>query len=243
LHISVWGKNGSGKSTVASNLACAFAKDGYKTALVGANRFFGSIQYCFDMEVQPERSLRAALAGAGGLSAQDCLVECPSVKNLSVASLADSDDCAGYRKVRAEMAVRFIKLINANYQCVLIDCDESVEDPLSMYSLTLSSKILYVTRPSFRSVAFAKAYEPIVTGLQIKEQLHVVLIDDGAGGDAALYIPFGAAGGYCVLPYCKEIGHARGASPPLMLTKSVNRASARYRNEMSRLAKTLAANG
>ena len=244
--ISIWGKNGSGKSTAASNLACAFAKRGRKTALIGANRFYGSIQYYFNMEVRAEQSMRQMLTGGDSLSIQDYFIECPFEKNIHIASLADGDDCAGYRKIRVDLAVRFINLVKKNYPVVLIDCDESTEDPLSMYSLTLSDKIVYIARPSLQSVVFAKAYESIVTGLQIKEKIKPVYNGGGGSGavgagESALFAPFGIDGEHCNLPYCKEIEHARGGSAPLILSRGVNRAAGRYRREIFALADALIA--
>jgi len=245
LTISVWGKNGSGKSTVASNLACVFAKKGMQTALVGANRFYGSIQYCFNMEVRAEQSLRAVLTGGDSLSVNEYFQECPAVRNLHIASLSDIDDCAGYRKMRVDAITRFISLTQKSFAVVLFDCDESTEDPFSMYCLTLSDSVIFVTRPTLQSAVFAKAYEPIVSGLRLNERLTTILINDNAaiGGSASdnfLYVPFGGEGHCRVLPYCKEIGNSRGGLPPIILSHNVNRASARYRKEIHSLADALA---
>jgi len=245
LTISFWGKNGSGKSTVASNLACVFAKKGMQTALIGANRFYGSIQYYFNMEVRAEQSLRALLTGGDSFSINEYFLECPTVKNLYIASLADSDDCAGYRKIRIDSILRFISLAQKSFSVILFDCDESTEDPFSMYGLTLSDNVIYVTRPTLQSAVFAKANEPIISGLQIAERLTTLLIGDSAAGgrsadDSILYIPFGAESRCRILPYCNEIERARGSLPPIILSHSANRASARYRKEMHSLADALA---
>ncbi|MCL2058467.1 MAG: ParA family protein [Oscillospiraceae bacterium] len=240
--ISIWGKNGSGKSTVASNLACAFAKRGHKTALVGAKRFYSDIQYLFNMEIQAGQSLRTLLSGGDSLTLNEYFIQCPSEKNIYLASLADADDCAGYRKLRVDMAVRFLNLVKKQFSVVLMDCDESVEDPLSMYSLTFSDNIIYINRPSVQSVVFAKAYGSIVAGLQIMEQLMVVHIG-GDAADAALYAPFGVKGRHCALPYCKEIVQPRGGALPIMLSRGESRAAARYRREICALADGLMADG
>ena len=175
------------------------------------------------------------LTGGDSLSIKEYFIECPYEKNIHIASLADNDDCAGYRKMRVDLAVRFINLVKKNYPIVLIDCDESTDDPLSMYSLTLSDHIIYVIRPSLQSVVFAKAHESIVTGLQIKELMKLAYIG-AARGESELYAPFGINGGHVFLPYCKDLANPEGARTPIVLSHGVNRAAARYRREIFALA-------
>ena len=236
LLISVWGKNGSGKSTTASNLACAYAKRGYKTALVGANRFYGSIQYFFNIVIRADQSLRAVLTGGDRLAIQDCFCACAANKNLFIASLSDGDDCAGYGKYRNDAVVRFINLVKKSFDICVFDCDESTEDPLSMYSLTLSDKILYVTRPAVQHAVFARAYEPIVAGLQIIDRIVVAFIGGGSYDDFAPYLPFGYNRRYYTLPLCKSIERAQGDAALIILSRGVERAAARYRRVVFGLA-------
>ena len=242
LLISVWGKNGSGKSTVASNLACAFARRGYRTALVGANRFYGSIQYFFNMEIHAGQSLRAVLTGEDRLTVSDYFVECASVNGLYIASLADRDDCAGYRKMRTDTVTRFINLVKKSFDVSVFDCDESVEDPLSMYSLTFAEKIIFVTRPSVQHVVFAKAYEPIVTGLQITEQIEVLFVGGNGYDDYSQYAPFGINERYHVLPWCKTIERGQCDEGLVVLGGGADRAAVRYRRVIYALADSCADN-
>jgi MinD-like ATPase involved in chromosome partitioning or flagellar assembly len=239
--ISVWGKNGAGKSTVASNLACAFARRGQKTALVGANRFYGSIQYYFGMEFPGERSLRSMLAGRDALNIQPYFLEYARQKNLFVASLSNTDDYIGYQRMRTDAVTRFLNLVKKSFQVTIIDCDESTEDPLSMLSLTIAEKIVYVTRPTLQAAVFAKACEGLVAGLRVAEKLRVVFVENSRRSELSSFAPFGLAGPRAVLPFCREIEGAEGEGVPILLTRGLSRASRVYRREIETIASRLTA--
>lgn len=237
--VTIWGKNASGKSTVASNLACVFAKRGFRTALIGANRFYGSIQYFFDMEIKPEKSMRGMLSGDDSLSVGESFTECAAIKNLYIASLSDQDDCAGYRILRVDSVVRFINLVKNSFDLAIFDGDESIEDPLSMYSLTMSDRIVYVTRPSLKYAVFAKAYESIVTGLQVTDRISVLFIGEGQNHDYAAHMPFGLADRYHVLPLYKALENFQGTEQLIVLAKGIDRISSRYRETINNIADSI----
>ena len=239
--IAVWGKNGSGKSTIASNLACLLAKRGHKTAIVGANRLFGSIQHYFDADIPAERSIRHLLAGQESMNIAQYFVECGSVKNLYIASLANGDDFLGYRREMPDAVTRFLGIAKRSFSYTVCDCDESPDDALSMHSLAESSQIAFVTRLTVQCSAFSKACESLVHGLRIAGRMEIVVnaADARAQGVPSDFTLFGVDRKAIILPYCKDAMLAACEGKPFALSRAVGRKAARYRKGLESLAGAL----
>ena len=239
--IAIWGKNGSGKSTVASNLACVLAKRGNSTAIVGANRLYGSIQHFFGTDIPAERSLRHLLAGEESMNISQYFNECPSVKRLHIASLANSDDCLSYRNEKPDAVKRFLSVAKRSFSFTIADCDESPEDPLSMHCLAESDRIAYVTRLSVQCSAFSKACESLVLGLRIADKIDIVVNASDAqssGGISGCRL-FGIERKAFSLPYCKSAQLAACEGKPLEHSRALGRASGRFHAGMESLALAL----
>ena len=239
--IAIWGKNGSGKSTVASNLACLFAKRGHKTAIVGASRLFGSIQHFFGAHIPVERSIRHLLAGQESMGIAQYFHECADIKRLSIASLANDDDCLGCRREKPDAVLRFLGIAKRSFSYTIVDCDESPEDPLSMISLAESSRIAYVTQLTVQCAAFSKACESLVQGLRIAGKLEIVLNahDLRAGINPSDFQLFGVERKAIALPYCRDAMLAACDGKPLALARAAGRQSMKYRAGLESLAKAL----
>ena len=239
--IAIWGKNGTGKSTVASNLACWLAKNGHTTAIIGANPLFGSIQHFFNADIPAERSIRHLLAGQESMGMSQYFNECPAVKRLSIASLANSDDCLGYRPEKPDSVIRFLGIAKRSYRYTICDCDESPEDPLSMHCLAESSRIAYVTSLTVQGFAFSKACESLVQGLRIADRMEIVVNapDARAGVGLSGCRLFGIERKATVLPFCKDVRHAACAGKPFALTNCAGRQASRYRAALEALAQKL----
>ena len=237
--IAVWGKNGSGKSTVASNLACCLAKRGCSTAIIGANRFYGALQYMFGVELSEEQSIRNVLTGRNEMGIEPYFREYGLVKGLFIASLSNADDCIGYQKFSADKATRFLNLAKNHFHYTIVDCDESTEDPLSMLALTLADKVIYVTKPNIQHAVFASAYENLVAGLQITDKMEVLFNCNKGVADVDSYQPFHKAGRHSVLPFCKAFELTENLGKPFMTLKSVGRTAKKYKTSMEAIAAML----
>jgi MinD-like ATPase involved in chromosome partitioning or flagellar assembly len=59
--IAVWGKDNSGKTTFAVNMACALANRDRLVGLISSNLIYGDLQVFFGQSVPPEKGLFRAL--------------------------------------------------------------------------------------------------------------------------------------------------------------------------------------
>ncbi|MDR1439386.1 MAG: P-loop NTPase [Clostridiales bacterium] len=241
--ISVWGKNGAGKSTISANVACWLARKGYRTALVGANRFYGEIQHYFGLELGPEQSLRNVLSENDSMDMRRYFAEYGPLKALSVASLSNADDVIGCQRMKPGTASRFLELAGKSFDHAIIDCDESTGDALSMLSLVMSDKVLYVTKPGVQFAVFAKACEGLVSGLHIGGRIRIVCNSDKGRQALSDCAAFGAKGGIFALPYCKDVESSENTGKPFILAKSACRHSGRYRRALGEIGAWLESPG
>ena len=232
---AVWGKNGAGKSVLAVNLSCALVKKNYKVALIGANRYYGSIQHYFGMGIKKEESLRTYFYDMMYSKIENYFIECSSLKNLYLSSQSNYDDCMGFKKYDREGVGRFLNLARECFDYIIIDCDESMDDALSMLSLTNSDKVVYVTRPTVQFAAFSVGFESLVDGLNLKEKMRIVMNYDKRYSDVETYIPFGKNTDYVVLPYCQTIEKLENYGKPIILTNNRDKTVKRYLNKLDEL--------
>ena len=234
--IAVWGKNGTGKSTIAVNAAVCMAKNGYKTAVVGANRFYGSIQHYFGMSFTDEESLRRMLIRGNEIAISPYFKEYELLNGLFLSSLSDADDCTGYRKFGGERSARFLNLVKRSFQCAIIDCEESIEDPISMLALTLSDRIIYCMKPNLQSVAFTTAHENLVEGLHIEKKITAVMNESRGMSDFSDFKPFNIQADVFQIPYCQDVAMNENSGKPFMLTMMPGRKARNYKMAIERFA-------
>ncbi|MCL2146372.1 MAG: AAA family ATPase [Synergistaceae bacterium] len=217
--VAVWGKSGSGKSVLSTNLSCALAKRGLKIALIGANRFYGSIQHYFGMGINPDESLRTCFSEMVYSNIEKYFKACAMQKNLYVSSQSNYDDCLGYSKFSRDQVKRFLNLSGECFDIMVIECDDSIDDALSMLSLTHSELVLYVTRPTVQHAAFSNGFESLVKGLSLTDKMQVIVNYDKGYSDIATFLPFGSKHGYTVLPFCQMIEKSENNGRPIILSK------------------------
>ena len=192
------------------------------------------------MSFDDEESLRRMLIRGNEVALQPYFKECEKVSGLFISSLSNLDDCTGYRKISGERSVRFLNLVRRSFSFTTIDCDESIEDPMSMHALTLANKICYCMRPNLQSVAFTAAHENLVDGLHISGKIHAIMNGNRGLSDFSEFKPFGIEADTIQIPYCQGVELNENSGRPFVSGVAAGRGAKRYKASIEQIAGVLA---
>jgi ATP-binding protein involved in chromosome partitioning len=162
----VSGKGGVGKSTVASNLALAFAQDGAKVGLMDADIYGPSIPIMFG--VRGERPMMIAGNGDKGLIVP---LERYGIKLMSIGLLVDDKSAVVWRGPMASSAIRqFVTEVHWDeLDYLIIDMPPGTGDiHLTMVQTVPITGIVVVTTPQEVALADAKKAIAMFGQSQIK---------------------------------------------------------------------------
>ncbi len=241
LVIAVWGKNGSGRSTVASNLAVCLAGKGYLVALVGASKAYGSIQHYLGMEVLEEKSIKKALEAVNEDDMVKSFVQHKRLKDLFVMSLSNTENCLRLKTVKEEEGKSLLINTKDKFNYYIIDCTESFGDTLTTLGCRYADRVVEVIRPSIQAAAFRAAHRELIDGLKLAPKLIPVannnknLIDINEL-EQKLKLKFTG-----ILPYSRSVERSEGTGEPVCLSGAVTRADREYIKEIRKIAALLEA--
>ncbi len=231
--IAIWGRDGTGKSTLADALGMLFIKQGV-TAIIDTDLAQPTLPTRVNgKRCSADASLGKALSGVGTEDVAKYLHQHPKNKRLFYAGLTDRDEYLSYEHglETADAAKTFMERCAVLADTVILDLSGQRTDPFVPAALTSADKIIVPITPNVQGICWLEAVKPFLEAMYAAERvLPVVAMTERSVLDAiekAADIRFAVT-----LPHVREFrqnGGDAGSTP----------AAIRYYKQVQKLYKKL----
>lgn len=154
---SVFGKGGTGKTTIAISLAECLNSLNYKTLLISSETRFGILQRRLNTDIEKSKSMYFGfLKEFKDKSFYKRLRE-----NLYITSLADEDDITSWSDIEESIIQNSIDEMNLDFEHIIVDCTDRATDELSYHFLKNSDHIINVVESSVDGILFQNAHKEL----------------------------------------------------------------------------------
>lgn len=235
--ITVWGGNGSGKTTVAANLANAIAEREYTVGLVSANLYCGELQGIFAKRVEPDKGTYQAIQN--GCNTKNMFSDTLN-PNLFFLSVPNGFDGMLMTALSANTVTDLLEDCAIRFDYIIIDGSTELNNPISTIGLTMSGTIVEVHRASAKDCLWNISMENIKTLLHLKEKTITVLNGYDQTCDKVAYLSSVGIKFDFELPYISNAKVLENAGKLIYYSKSV---PGGYKKTVQRLASSIFTGG
>lgn len=170
--ITVWGAAGSGKTTVATNLAAALAERNYMVGIISSKLYYGELQSLFGKRVEDDKGTYRAMLN--GCNMKNMFSETGN-PNLFFLSVPSGFDGMLLSAVGGDSINELITNSSIMFDYIIIDGSEELNNPISTIGLTLASKIITVHRVSAKDSIWFAAMSNMCNVLHLNEKsVHIL---------------------------------------------------------------------
>ena len=206
MRIAIWGRDGTGKSTLADALGRIFCKQGI-TAIIDTDLTQPTLPARINgKKFSAETSLGKAISGMGADDAARYLHQHPKVKRLFYAGLTSQDEYLSFELgLDATDAARdFVQRCAALADTVILDLSGQRTDPFVPVALSGADKIIIPITPNVQGVCWFNAVKPFLEAMNAAG--HVLSVAAMADRQHDLSVVEKAADMrfIAVLPYVRE---------------------------------------
>ena len=173
--ISVFGKDGSGKTTIATHLAKVLSDKNKFVGIVSLEMRYGSIQRSLGINISEDKSIINALTQSDIRNYATRYTD-----NIYVFSLSDTDDITKYDALQniakdENILLGFLKKLNESFDYVVVDLTEMVIDSLTYFMIKNSDKLVNIFESRAEGIAFEESHKHILHSLINKDNIINVL--------------------------------------------------------------------
>lgn len=183
--ITVWGVNGSGKTTTAVNLAMAIAERGFMVGIISSKLYYGELQGLFGKRVEADKGTYCAILKGCNTKNKFAETENP---NLFFLSVHNSFDGMLLTAISGETIKELIDDAVIRFDYIIIDGNEELNNPISSIGLTMADKIINVHRASVKDCIWFSAMSHMIGLLHLSDKTIHILNAYDKTCDKAAYI-------------------------------------------------------
>ncbi|MDD4566113.1 MAG: AAA family ATPase [Eubacteriales bacterium] len=148
--ISVFGKSGTGKTTLVVNLACGLAERQFVVAIVSAELNHGSIQVPFGVIVPEGQGIFAAMNDKTE-QPQGKLTQIKQNENIYLLTVPNAREDIFYENLEQKTVEDLLRRIGVHVDFILIDCTPDLNNPITLMALNLSSTVFCTYRATIET--------------------------------------------------------------------------------------------
>lgn len=227
--ITVWGANGSGKTTIASNLGIALASRNLMVGIISSKLYYGELQGIFAKRVEDDKGIYQAIAN--GCNTKNMFENAAS--NLFFLSVPNGFDAMLLTAVRGETAKELIEDAAMRFDYIVIDGSEELNNPISSMGLTMSERIIVAHRASAKDCLWQASMDNTKGLLNLNDRMLHVLNGYDKTCDKLTYMSnIGVKFAY-ELPYVTDGRMLENAGKPFLSSSSV---PGEYKKTMQKIA-------
>lgn len=162
--ITVFGSPGSGKSTVAANLASALASLDKVVMIVGAELNYGSIQTFFSTKIEKEKGTFAALADQSE-QPEKYLTQTEAEKNIYLLAAPNNTFEVFTGELEVTVVARIFRKLSIASDYLIIDATSDLYNGLTLMGLRDADYVITVQRATVTCALWHQSMLPLIRQL------------------------------------------------------------------------------
>lgn len=175
--ITVYGQHGSGKTTVAVNLAYMLAER-YVVGIINTQYTYPSIQHFFGLNIPQEKSFHSIyLSPNRTRDLPQQFVQHSSRKNLFLLSVPDGTTYLTFADKNSmpdkETAIDMLLDAQEKFDYLIVDSDNDLDNVLSDFALVYADKVVYLIKPDIQGFAYSKAHSELLDDLKVSQNKRI----------------------------------------------------------------------
>ena len=237
--ITITGRDGAGKSTVLSNLACLIAKEHKTVGCMSTDLRYPSLPYFFQgVSITREKSQGMLFTHAHPAS---MFVEAKQ-KGVFVTAIAPDESCLEYEPPEKEEQRILLQRLQLAFDVLLVEAANVQLNLFSALAVRNADILINVVNTTVQGVAWEKTYTQLLEELSpAKRAVRVINADRGDWSMETVTRHFGNT--MITLPYLEAVRLSEDTGIPFCLEVPASRQERRYIQQMERLCQYIQEEG